>query len=348
MATQVLSDISAALSTYFDGELQRQFNRTSVLCEALPKLPGGGKSVNWDARLNRTTHAAAFTEGADVAAGEFNVDPTVPAVLPWGQYRVAFSLSGISVAAAATSPGSAVELLDQFQSNLEDAASDLVSIINSALYTGTGANNQIAGLTGAGALALTGTYAGILRSTYSDWAANVSANGGTARNLTKGIIDTLEAAVYRSSGKTPRLIVTTPEVVTKYESLFANEMRVQVDRGELSPIPNMPNVGAPFIPSNTGYTGLTYKGIPVLRDRDCPTGKLFFLNPDFVNIRVLPQANLGTVSRSENRQAPAGISVRVESLAKTGDADKFQLVSYLQLQVKRPNTCGVLADISES
>lgn len=348
MATQVLSDISSALSTFFDAELQRQFNRTSVLADALPKLPGGGKAVNWDVRLNRTTHAAAFTEGADVDSSEFNVDPTVPAVLSWGQYRVAFSLSGISVAAAASSPGSALELLDQFQSNLEDAASDLVSKINAEIYAGTGSNNRIAGLTGAGAIAATGTYATISRVTYSDWAASVAANGGTSRNLTKWLIDSLESAVYRASGKTPRLIVTTPEVVTKYESLFANEMRVQVDRGELAPIQTTPNVGAPFIPSNTGYTGLTYKGIPILRDRDCPSGKLFMLNPDFVNIRVLPQSNLGTVTRSENRQAPAGISVRVESLAKTGDADKFQLVAYLQLQVKRPNTCGVLADISES
>lgn len=348
MATQVLSDISTALSTFFDAEMQRQFNRLSVLAEAVPKQFGGGKAVNWDVRLSRSTHAAAFTEGADVDSSEFNVDPTVPATLGWAMYRTAFSLSGISVAAAATSVGSALELLDQFQSNLEDAASDLVSKINSELYSGTGSNSRIAGLVGAGALAATGTYATVNRSTYAEWASNVLANGGTPRLLSKGLIDNLEAAIYRASGKTPRLIVTTPEVCTKYEALFATEMRVQVDRGEASPLANTPNVGAPFIPSNSGYTGLFYKGIPILRDRDCPSGKMFLINPDLVCIRVLPQVNLGAAVRSETRQANAGISVKVESLAKTGDADKFQLVTYLQLQCKRPNTCGVLADISES
>jgi hypothetical protein len=37
---------------------------------------------------------------------------------------------------------------------------------------------------------------------------------------------------------------------------------------------------------------------------------------------------------------------RLNRLARTGDAYKFQLILYPQLQVERPNSCGVIADLN--
>lgn len=349
---QVLSDISSALSQLFAPLLDRQFNRHSVIAELIPKKPGAGKNIAWDTRFSRSTHAAAFTEGSDVAAGEFNTDITQPATLSWGMYRVAFSLSGLSVAAAATSPGSALELLDQFQTNLEDAAMDLVSQINAAIYAGTGSSGQLYGLVGGGALAATGTYANVNRSTYAEWAGNVLANGGTPRVLTKPLLDQLEANIYTASGMPPDVIVCSPAIAQEYEQLFDSVKRVMVERGELSAMGNGNTVsGEPMIARNSGYTGLTYKGIPIYRDRNCPTAQLFMLNSQTCEIKVLPQVDLGTTPLVENKAMsgapgnPTGISARVESLAKTGDADKFQLKSYLQVVVRRPNANGYLDDL---
>src|SRR5262245_7465332 len=163
MATQLLADLLPALAQVYAPELVRCFNRLSVLAALLPKQKGAGKNVAWEPRFSRTVHAKSFTEGADMTDAEFQTDPTVPATLPWGLYRAGFSMSGLSVAAAAGSVGSALELLDQFQTNLTDAGSDLVSQINAALYTGDGTGTNIAGLFGGGALANSGTYANINR-----------------------------------------------------------------------------------------------------------------------------------------------------------------------------------------
>ena len=354
--TEVLTDFNAALSIFFDEKVSRQFNRMAVTAELLEKVPGAGQAINWDVRVNRATHATFFTEGSDVAAGEYNIDPNLKATLGWGMYRSAFALSGLSVAAARTSPGSAIEMLNQFETNLVDAASDLVSQVNSELWLGTGATSRIAGFTGGGALSATGTYAGLNRATYPDFAGNLAANGGIARTLTKGLLDAMDASIFRASGQTARCIVTTPESATKYEALFDQVGRVQVDRGDISAISKTPNVGAPWIPSNSGYTGMSYKGIPVFRDRNVPAGTMAFINPDHVKLRVLPQVDLRTSPLWEMIQGEASngdmpsnpmLSCKVESLAKTGDADKFQVVLYCQLEVKRPNACGIIQDISE-
>lgn len=351
MGTQMLADILPALSQLFAPELARQFNRQSVLAELLPKQRGAGKNVGWDVRFSRSVHAGSFTEGADMAPNEFQRDPTVPATLHWGTYRTGFALSGLSVAAASGSVGSALELLDQFRTNLTDAGSDLISQINRALYLGDGSGPNITGLFGGGALAASGTYAGINRATYPEWAGNVLGNGGVARPLTKALLDQMEESIYESCGMMPDIIVTSPSIARSYEGLFDAMARVLVERGDLSALGAIPNAGGPVIPANTGYTGLSYKGIPIYRDRDCPAGKLAMLNRQFAAIRVLPQVNLGTsvTSREEGLSGTpgndTGISARIDSLAKEGDSDKFQLVTYLELQVRRPNACGTLDDL---
>lgn len=349
MATQVLSDISSALSQLFAPILDRQFNRDAVLLDLLDKQEGAGKNLAWDVRFSRSTHAASFTEGADVAAGEYNVDPTAPATLPWGQYRVAFSLSGLSVAAAQSSPGSAMELLNQFESHLEDAASDLVSQLNAAAFTGDGTGSNMAGISGSGMIASTGSYAGISQATYAEWAANVMANGGTPRALTEALLDQLELAVFKACGKQPDVIVCDGETANAYKGLFSSVQRVMLDRGDVSGIakPGQQQVSA-WTPDNSGYTGLSYKGIPVYRDRQCPAGSLFMLNRQFLKLRYLPPAKMPLTPQSGQVAAKSskGLVFKVEPLAKTGDADKFQIVTYLQMQARRRNALGAIVDLN--
>jgi hypothetical protein len=351
MSTLLLADILPALSQLFAPELARQFNRQSVTAELLPKQKGAGKNISWDVRFSRAVHAASFTEGAPMDPNEFQTDITVPATLPWAMYRTGFSLSGLSVAAASGSVGSALELLDQFRTNLTDAGTDLISQINSAIFLGDGTGTNIAGLLGGGALTASGTYANINRATYAGWNSNTLLNGGTPRPLSKSLLDQMEETIYTACGMMPDIIVTSPTIARSYESIFDTMSRVLVERGDLSALGAIPNAGNPVIPANTGYTGLSYKGIPIYRDRNCPAGNLLMLNRQYIAIRVLPQVNLGTAvtSRDEGLSgAPGndtGISARIDSLAKDGDSDKFQLVTYLQVQARRPNACGVIGDL---
>jgi len=353
MATVTLQDILNSLSQIFAPELDRQFNRQAVTAELLPKRAGAGKNIGWDVRFSRSVHAASFTEGSPVGADEFQADVTVPATLQWASYRSAFSLSGLAVAAASGSVGSALELLDQFGTNLTDAASDLISQINGALFGGVGTGTNIAGFFGGGAVAASGTYANVNRATYPAWAANVLGNGGSSRALTKALLDQLEEDIYIACGMMPDIIVCSPGIARSYEGLFDSMKHVFIERGDVSALrQDVSNVGGPVIPPNTGFTGLSYKGIPIYRDRDCPGGKLLMLNRQYVQIRTLPQVPLGTATitrETELSGAPGNntrITARIDSLAKEGDADRFQLVTYLQMQVRKPNSCGVIEDLN--
>lgn len=352
MATQDLAtNLSSALSQLYAPKLVRAFNRLSVLAATLPKKPGRGKNVAWDVQFSAAS-AASYTDGADVSL--YDVDTPVAATLSWGLYRSSFAVTGLAQAAAATSAGSADEIMQLIDSSADNSAAKLISTINADLFAGTGAGTTITGL--ASALAATGTYANIAKGTYTEWAGNVSSNGAVSRALTKDLMDTMEASIYTASGLVPNIIVASPGVVRKFESLFDQYSKMILTSGEVSNIQKSFATGAPIVADNVGWTGLHYKGIPVYRDRNCQTGYMYFLNTEQLELQVLPQPNVNTsVISSERNLAglPSGVNVsdvmgRIEAMAKTGDADKFTLKVYLQLKVSRPNAHGFISDISES
>ncbi|GAC1576971.1 MAG: hypothetical protein NVS3B7_10100 [Candidatus Elarobacter sp.] len=348
MALQDLAtNLNAALSQLYAPKVIRAFNRISILSAMLPKAPGRGKNVAWDVYVSGNS-AASYTDGADVAT--YDVDTPLPATLSWGLYRQSFQISGLAQAAAASSYGSADELIALIDTSASNSAMKLVSTVNADLFTGSGAN-AITGLSTA--LAATGTYAGIAKGTYAEWAGNVYANGGVARNLTKDLMDQTEAGIYTASSLTPDCIVASPGVVRKFESLFDQMNRVILAGGEVSTVQRNVGSGA-VLPDAVGWTGLSYKGIPVYRDRNCPTGTMYMLNRSMIQLQYLPQPSVNTAAIAQDRLMQGlpdtnmvGLAARLEAMAKTGDADKFTMKIYLQLAVLRPNTCGVIQDISE-
>ena len=92
MAADNLTNISSALTQSFSKRLVKNWNRQGILISQIPVVSDGGqgdaKQVAWDALMTGAT-AGAFLEGSDVAQSEFNQDPAIPAVLPWGMYRTA-------------------------------------------------------------------------------------------------------------------------------------------------------------------------------------------------------------------------------------------------------------------
>lgn len=349
MALQDLAtNLSGALSQLYAPTLIRNFNRMSVLAAAVPKKPGRGKNVAWDAMFSGNS-AAVFADGADVLT--YDVDTPVSATLSWGLYRSSFSISGLAQAAAASSQGSADELMDLVNTSAENAAMKLVSTVNADLFSGS---SGIVGL--ATALAATGTYATIAKGTYAEWAGNVRANGGTGRALTKDLVDLLETDVYSACGLRPTMIVASPGVCRKYEGLFDSINRVIIQNtSDISPQSGAGRMSGSILADADGFTGFHYKGIPVYRDRNCQTGTMYMLNTNFLELQFLPQPGVNTAAIAQDQGLKgmpntnmAGLAARLEAMAKTGDADKFTMKIYLQLAVKRPNSCGILQDISET
>lgn len=350
MAAETLASISGALAQTFAPQITRLWNRQAILAKTLRSLPGvgqgGGQNVAWDVEYSGAT-AASFAEGSDVAAGEFATDPVTKAVLGWGQYRSAFQLSNLEINAAAGNIANATALEDIVGERFLGSVTKLISKINVDCFSGTGGTSSAPTIVGLdSALDSTGTYAGISKSAVTEWAGNVSSNGGTARALTLPILAGAEQLAFVASGMEPNLLVTTPGVHTKYESLFTDIVRI-------------PNGGGGPIPSFQGSTkNLYWRGNPVMRDRNATAGSLYMVNMDEVELVYLPFPgaspdgvsimNRGLPSSNGEEMESTPLMARCYPLGRTGSGVKFVVEIYIQLKVRRPNAHALVKDLIEA
>lgn len=344
MAIETLALIAEALTVIFEDAIVSQINRATVLLQVLPVGPGTtGKDIRWVVRFGSAV-GGARAEGAAVTV--LNNDDKVPAHLDFGTYDDAFGLTGKAIAGARAAKNPA-DLQNLFVEELGDSVERLAKGVAVDLYTGTGATDHIHGLvvTGGGIMN-TGTYAGIDRSSRTQWQGTVMANGGVGRALTFDLMREMRRRIYIASGLKPDLLVTTPELHEKYGKLFGQQRRyIQTItlRGQT-------------ITLDGGYQMLEFDGIPVLEDVDCPTGRMLFLNTKFVRVLQLPDA-IDNVNQSmamvglqgtpeEQLGAPTGkLTARINPLGREGDTYRFQLICYPQLQCRRPQSCGVIVDL---
>lgn len=346
MAIVSLSAVTAALSQQFEPRLAKAMNRECLISSLLTKAPGSGKNLGWDAQFSGAS-VETFNDGAD--ASTFDSDLDVPATLDWGRYRSNFSLSGTAQAAAASSQ-SPEDLLNLVLDKAEGSSSKLLSGINSAIFAGSGATNVILGL--ASGLAASGSYANIDPGTYTEWVSTVNANGSVPRPLTKELMDSMERAISKASGVSPNCIVTTFEVASKFEGLFDSSARYTGPGADLSVLAGVgSSAEIPEVMSRSlmGF----YKGIPVFRDKDCTAGTMYFLNLNEVKLRFLPKVKsmtsvIASPQALKGNEKDSGLFATLESLAHTGDADKFSVLIYPQLQIRKRNAHGKLSDILES
>lgn len=358
MAMDVLANVSPALSQTFARRLVKAWNRQAVALSLVPVVSdmgqGDAKQVAWDVEFSGAT-AASFAEGSDVAPSEFNQDPLIPAVVPWGMYRAPFKLSNFEINAASRSIANAVQLGNIVGLRLESAVTKLLDIMAGDFFTGTGTdgsgNPNIVGLqAGFGA---TGTYATIAKATFPEWQGNVLANGGIARPLTFDLLANLEQLMFISSGREPDAIITSAGVARKYESMFESR-RMTTDTGGAS----VPGYQGSTSAGVTGpRTNLYWRGKPIIRDRKCPAGQMFMVNFSELEMKYLPFVplapdgvnvqNVNAPSSDGTNFAPTNIFATVYPLARTGSAVPFVAEIYVQLKIARPNAHAWLQDISE-
>lgn len=203
--------------------------------------------------------------------------------------------------------------LDAFK--YQKAAAQAINQLGTSIY-GTGNANQPDGL---GIIVLdSGTIGGQARSTYSQLNATNTASSGT---LTLAKMATLFDAVSNAglAAEEPNVGLTTPAVWSFYEQLLAPNVRagyneVGYDR---VPVRSMTAVrGNSDLVNAGGFTSLSYRGIPVLKDQFATTGVLFLLNenyfgwygrtevPDEYKDSV-EKVNLGTMSSYDGTAAEA-------------------------------------------
>lgn len=188
------------------------------------------------------------------------------------QITVSLPLSELSVNATEE------RVLDLMALEMQSSAQDMADDIGTSFF-GDGTGNSSKDFLGLGAIVDDGTsvatYGGLSRSTYTTLASTVTASSGTI-SLAK--MATLYNAVTSGSMK-PTLGVTTEAVWALIEQLIQPQERIVKDVGMTRDLV-----------LNTGATGLTYKGFPIVADEKCTSGVLFFLNEDFIDFYAQPLA----------------------------------------------------------
>jgi len=164
---------------------------------------------------------------------------------------------------------------------VKSTAQDMADDIATAFY-GDGTGNSSKDFLGLEAIVDNGTnaatYGTQTRATSTTLNSTVTASGGS---LSLAKMATLYNAVSSGAVKTS-LGLTTETVFSLYEQLLQPQERIMKD------VSVMRNAKGLF--GSTGFTGLAYKGFPILSDEKCTSGVLYFVNEDFLEFRALPMA----------------------------------------------------------
>jgi hypothetical protein len=332
-----LDKITTVLNQLYAPVVAIQLNDRSPFLARVAKNIGGGKNIAWDVKLKRGTSAASYASGANITGDDYRLEK--PATLNWKRLKSEFQVAGDALAAAATGgPAAYANLLGK---EIMDAARDLAIETGKQLY-GDGTGNAGKDLDGLAAIvANTGTYAGIDRAVadHAQWKATVLANGGVDRALTVDLMREAERKVFEASGFPPDFIITTPAIYAKYEALFDSPKRLTIGQSEY----------------DLGASQLAFKGIPIIRDPQCPAKTMYFLTKDSIDFIQLPpvitDAGLELTQGSQpltTADGAIGLQVAIELLGKSGDAYKGFLKLYGNLRGTNPNRNAIIKDIQES
>lgn len=203
--------------------------------------------------------------------------------------------------------------LDAFK--YQKAAAQALNALGTAIY-GTGTASQPDGL---GIIVLdSGTIGGQSRATYSALNATVTASGGT---LTLAKMATLFDAVSAPGlmSEEPNVGLSNATVWSLYEQLLAPNVRAGYDEvgyDKVSVRSQTATRGNVQLQNGQGFTSLSYRGIPILKDNFATSQTLFFLNENYYEWHgrtVVPdefkdsveKVNLGTMSAYEGTGAAA-------------------------------------------
>jgi len=178
------------------------------------------------------------------------------------------------------------KVIDLAKLELASTAQDMADDIGTLFY-GTGAGKDFLGLEsivddGTNA----STYGTLSRTTYNpQLRSTVTASSGV---LSLAKMSTLYNAVTSGSQKTT-LGLCSEAIFSLYEQLLSPQERIAKDVSMMKAGGNMGKAGTGMI-GGTGFTGLYYKGFPILADEKATSGVLYFINEDYMDFYALPMA----------------------------------------------------------
>lgn len=192
------------------------------------------------------------------------------------------------------------KVLDLLSTEMQSVAEDMADTLGTGLYSdGTGTSNkQLTGLDAAvddgnG----TATYAGLARGTYTTWVSNLDSS--TNAISVDELADSFDYAQHGSDS--PTLGVTTPAIWNTIEGLAMGTI------SHNNPIPGMSREYGTVTRAGVqkgqvggiGYVALFFRGVPIVSDEKCTSGRFYWLNEKHIGLAIWPYADLpGYVTKS--------------------------------------------------
>lgn len=204
-----------------------------------------------------------------------------------------------------------VNLLD---TEFDSQAQSLMVLLAQNLYTGNGTGNDWDSLANAASdSTLYSTYGDLNRSTYTAWNGYYLASTGA---LTLAKLATADNAVTIGTDS-PTLNITTKSIWSTYESLLTPTVRGTF---ATSGYPRMNSWGGvsgnPGAGGDQGFVYLSFRGTPIARDEQVPSGKFFLTNQKgfgFVGFNYQDENIMTANFRDTSDAVPTGVPGNVKS-----------------------------------
>lgn len=203
----------------------------------------GGSSIVQPVTLTKNSTAMSY-QGVEVLNTAYQEEDS-GAEFNWAQYAATVQISGLD---EARNDGEQA-VINIVSSKVQNAGAALRDKLGTDLQLdGTGNNGKnIIGLAAAiDDSTNVATYGNISRTTYTNWRAQYSANGGVGRALTLNLMQTSYGNASIDNNR-PNLFVTTQDVYNKYNSLLQPNLRYSDSRLADMGFPNLFYHGRPFV-----------------------------------------------------------------------------------------------------
>ncbi len=206
------------------------------------------------------------------------------------------------------------QIVDLLSTEFDSQAQSLMTLMAQNLYTGNGTGNDWDSLANAASdSTLFATYGDLSRTTYPVFSGYYLASTGA---LTLAKLATADDAVTIGVDS-PDLALTTKAIWSTYESLLTPTVRANFST---TGYPRMNAWGgvpaSPGLGGTQGFVYLTFRGTPIAKDEQVPSGKFFLVNTKgfgFVGFNYQDE-NIMTANFKQTSDAvPSGVPGNVKS-----------------------------------
>lgn len=317
-----------------------------------PKEWNTGTSYKFAIKYQDTTNG-----GTSGIASKLDTDRQNVRVQAEFNLKMAYKPVSLAIAETTVNKGDE-QIVDLLSTEFDSQAQSLMNVMAQQLYTGNGTGNDFDSLANAASdSTLFATYGGLSRSTYSSFSGYYLASTGalTLAKLATGF-DAVTIGVDN-----PDLCVTTKAIWSTYESLLTPTVRANLSTSGYPRMNSWGGVAAkgPGFGADQGFMYLEFRGTPIAKDEQVPSGKFFLVNTKgfgFIGFNY-DDKHISTANFKQTSDAvPSGVPGNVKSTHGFQFREMMQPVDQLvnvgfliysgNFVATNPRLCGTMAGVS--